>query len=513
MKTLNQITKRSGVTLTEVLMSLMIMSIGISAVAVLFPISVLRSVQATQLTNAAILKSNAQALLDMRQELVFDPDGDGNFDEHIGAQQELNYVVDPSGYFEMATGAAFSTASYATFATLSTNNNATLPNDSTLRGGADWFGNVDTNADGTPEPFPILPRYDGGVRVATIPSNAPLGFRPQGGNPEEARALRLLGATLSKLGDGWETQFDAIPEEFVFADGSTGTSAALGSNIVGIKFATDADLSAVPTSVSMLPAVSGNQIITDPEICRVVVFSLDGNFSVALPLIAVDNTSKFAVWSEDTDFDNALTAGEDLNRTGTVDIRTLPSQFYNTATGSYSIGRVLLQSSRTHDYNWLLTVRRGRDGQARGVDVVITHNKDVLPDNERVYTASFDTRTTSFNNPYVIEVFKSSGLQESGELAVPAIKKSGYVLDIQNARWYRVLDYTEQDVTIFNSSGPITAPGYTITLETPVLENSPFVYDADSGAPVDPRYAGHVMFLPGVIEVYPMGSIARPVNQ
>lgn len=508
MKTLNQIAERSGVTLTEVLMSLMIMSIGISAVAVLFPISVLRSVQATQLTNAAILKRNAQALLDMRQELVFDPDGDGNFDEHIGAQQELNYIVDPSGYFEMATGAAFSTASYATFATLSNNNDATLPNASTLRGGADWFGNVDTDADRVPEPFPVLPRFDGGVRVATIPSNAPLGFRPQGGDPEEARALRLLGATLSKLGDGWETQFDGLPEEFVFADGSTGTSAALGSSIVGIKFAADADLSAVPTSVSMVPAVSGSQIISDPEICRVVVFSSDGNFSVALPLIAVDNTSKFAVWSEDTNFDNSLAAGEDLNRTGTVDIRTLPSQFYDTVTGSYSIGRILLQSSRTHDYNWLLTVRRGRDGQARGVDVVITHNKEVTPDNERVFTASFDTRT-----PYVINVFKSSGLQESGEPAVPAIKKSGYILDIQNARWYRVLDYIEQNVTIFNSSGPVTAPGYIITLEAPVLENSPFVFDADSGAPVDPRYAGHVMFLPGVIDVYPMGSIARPGNQ
>jgi hypothetical protein len=156
----------------------------------------------------------------------------------------------------------------------------------------------------------------------------------------------------------------------------------------------------------------------------------------------------------------------------------------------------------------LLSVRRGRDGQARGVDVVITHNKEVTPDNERVFTASFDTRT-----PYVIEVFKSSGLQESGEPAVPAIKKSGYILDIQNARWYRVLDYIEQNVTIFNSSGPVTAPGYIITLEAPVLENSPFVFDADSGAPVDPRYAGHVMFLPGVIDVYPMGSIARPGNQ
>jgi prepilin-type N-terminal cleavage/methylation domain-containing protein len=512
MKKLNPVTMRSGVTLTEVLMSLMIMSIGISSVAVLFPISVLRSVQATQLTNAAILKRNAQSLLDMRQELIFDPDGDGNFNEHIGAQQELNYIVDPSGYFEMATGAAFSTASYSNFATLSNNNDATKPNDSTLRGGADWFGNVDTNADGIPEPLLVLPRYDGGVRVATIPSNAPIGFRPQGGDPEEARALRLLGATLSKLGDAWDTQFDAIPEQFVFDDGTTGTTAALGSRIVGIKFAADADLSAVPTSVTMLPAVSGSQIIPDPEICRVVVFSLDGNFSVALPLIAIDNAAKFAVWSEDTDFDKFLTVGEDLNQTGAVDIRTLPQQFYNSATGSYAIGRVVLQSSRTHDYNWLLTVRRARDGQARGLDVVITHNKDVTPDNERLYSASFDTRTTAFNNPYVIEVFKSGGLQENGEAAVPAIKKSGYVLDIQNARWYRVLDYIEQDVTIFGTSGPITAPGYTITLETPVLENSPFTFDADSGAAVDPRYAGHVMFLPGVIDVYPMGSIARPGN-
>ena len=44
---------RRGVTLTEVLMSLMIMSIGISSVAVLFPLSMLRSLQATQRTAAA----------------------------------------------------------------------------------------------------------------------------------------------------------------------------------------------------------------------------------------------------------------------------------------------------------------------------------------------------------------------------------------------------------------------------------------------------------------------------
>jgi prepilin-type N-terminal cleavage/methylation domain-containing protein len=143
-----------GVTLVEVLMSLMIMSIGVSAVAVLFPISVLRSVQATQLTSAAILSTNAKTLLEMRTELVFDPDGDGNLDEHIGREEELHYIVDPGGYFEIAsdpTGFLPSALSCSIFPTLSPLNNASTPNDSTLRGGADWFGNTDLDGNGAPE--------------------------------------------------------------------------------------------------------------------------------------------------------------------------------------------------------------------------------------------------------------------------------------------------------------------------------------------------------------------------
>ena len=101
--------RRGGTTLTEVLMSLMIMSIGIVTVATLFPISVLRSVHATQLTQATVLRYNAEALIDLhynlddltifptpdwtRKNLVFDPDDDGNFDEHFGT----SYLIDPLG--------------------------------------------------------------------------------------------------------------------------------------------------------------------------------------------------------------------------------------------------------------------------------------------------------------------------------------------------------------------------------------------------------------------------------
>ena len=80
------------------------------------------------------------------------------------------------------------------------------------------------------------------------------------------------------------------------------------------------------------------------------------------------------------------------------------------------------------------------------------------------------------------------------------MKKSGYVLDVTNARWYRVQGYRE-------ASGIELAPGvtgtpigngYQITLESPVIQSA---------------VVGKAMFLPGVIDVYPMGSVSLPKNR
>jgi len=51
---------RSAATLTEVLMSLLVMSIGIVSVITMFPIAVLRSIQATQLTNSRMMTQNTE---------------------------------------------------------------------------------------------------------------------------------------------------------------------------------------------------------------------------------------------------------------------------------------------------------------------------------------------------------------------------------------------------------------------------------------------------------------------
>ena len=93
--------QRAGVTLMEVLMSVMIMSIGVVSLASLFPISILRGVQATQLTNATVLRYNAEALIDsLPTHFVFDPDGTLNANGHIAHQRaNRKYVVDPLGAY------------------------------------------------------------------------------------------------------------------------------------------------------------------------------------------------------------------------------------------------------------------------------------------------------------------------------------------------------------------------------------------------------------------------------
>lgn len=85
---------RRGATLTEVLLSMMILSIGVLALASLFPIGILSSVRATQLTNAVALKQNALAQIQVNPGFVLDPDQD--FSPMFGT--DYNYIIDPLAF-------------------------------------------------------------------------------------------------------------------------------------------------------------------------------------------------------------------------------------------------------------------------------------------------------------------------------------------------------------------------------------------------------------------------------
>ena len=432
---------RRGVTLTEVLMSLMIMAIGVTSVMTLFPIATLRSAQATRLTNSALLKYNVEALLDARPDLIFNPDGDSGLDaltEHYrGADR--HYIVDPLGFysaFEYGGGGA------------------------TGFGFASTFGNDGSSPSG-------IPRFDGGVyaRNPTVDPNTNDGLR----------ALRLVGGKESQLGDTWDTQFD-----FFIEDAATDLVLDGNGEIVGVRLPLDVvpDANAVAlvqTSLTEIPATVPP--IADPEIHRITVFSGDGQLSQTYPLLYVDPATRQATWSELT-----LPTPTDVNRDGYVENRPIPREFQGT------IGRVLIQSKRAADFTWMLSVRRSPDGQARNVDVVVRFGERLKLTDEYLYPYL----------PVIVPVPPVPGPAVAGRnfagtaVAIcslpagsePALKRGGYMFDVANALWYRIREFEVDE----------TNGIFAVTLEKPASK----------------AFVGGAIFLPGIIDVYPMGSRNLP---
>jgi hypothetical protein len=423
----------SGVTLTEVLMSLMIMAIGVTSVMTLFPIATLRSAQATRLTNSALLKYNVEAFLDARPELIFNPDGDGDLAEHFrGADR--NYIVDPLGYFsafEYSGGGAAG------------------------RSVAERMGN-----DGSVPHSLAIRRFDGGLLSRA-------GFNPDtfaSASNDELRALRLLGAKESQLGDTWDTQFD-----FFIEDATTDLIRDGNNEVVAIRIPADVipdaeALSLVQTSATEIPSTV---TMIDPEVHRITLFSADGQLSQSYPLLVV-NASREATWSESI-------AGADANRDGHIENRPIPREFQGT------IGRVLIQSKRSADFTWMLSVRRAADGQARNVDVVVRFGERLKLADEFLYPympvdpAPGVRRNVAGTSTAVVQL--PAGLE-------PALKRGGYMFDVANALWYRIREFEIDE----------GAGTFSVMLEKPASK----------------AFTGGAIFLPGIIDVYPMGSRNLP---
>ena len=471
-------TARRAVTLTEVLMSLMIMSIGVTSVAVLFPISVLRSIQSTQLTNAAILKYNAEALLQQNPKVVFDPDGNyelavtdlqGQFAlaEHYQSAAMRNYIVDPVGYHSL----------------FGFDNNGDSAVDASDDAWARSFGNnglvpgFQVNSAGVPtaQIVPSLRRFDGRV-MASLGGVAEPSVVSSALTANQIYALESLASRLGRLGDGKTDQLDTYAESLLvrIVDGVP--------YFVGVQLPpeiTEDLLTSVPTSSTSNPG----SLIPDPEIAEVVLFSQDGRFSQTFPLTGIIAADRKVFWSEFDD-DTLGSAPIDFNLNGNFDIRPLPAEFGG------AVGRVLLRSVRTADFTWLLTVRRGSDGQARGVDVVIRYHTGVKPEDERVFPATF------------VQGLSIVGVQRNTDGTEPFLKRGGFIFDALNARWYRITDYEERPPAAFIPASQAlfwATYDYRVNIET----------SAVSSAGTDAVPSGAI-FLPGVVDVYPMGSLSLP---
>ena len=483
--------RRRGVTLTEVLSSILIMGLGVTFVISLFPVAMLRSLKASQLTNAALTRLNAEAVIDIQPGIIHDPDGDGNSDEHFTFPGERHYIIDPWGYTthwidDLTIGGA-------------------SPRVGAYR---DWFGNdgavpalnngqaTTASPGGYPAGIPSIPRFDGGLFNRLTAQN---GAAPSATLMEQT-AAKLVGSR-----DGW-TEFvevELTADDLITTPGG----AAVGVNL--------------PDDVSLVDLMN-NGIVTDNSIdwnigidTRIVVFNETGRLSVSYPVVAFSLApdSNRVMWTEDFIGLNATLddPAEDHNENGELEVRALPAGFTE-------ISRVVIEVARERHYSWLLTVRKNTDGQA-GVDVVVMFNRSVDPENELVFPATFVAQQN-----IVLVKNRADGME-------PFLKKGGYIFDAVNARWYQVQGYNEPPTigpwaygtydyeVIVNRTvleragedqnflaGTFDALDPSMDLDGDGVDEIP-AEDLDGDGVLD---FGAAIFLPGVIEVYPLGTKQLP---
>lgn len=540
---------RRGVSLSEVLVSLLVLSIGVVSVATLFPLSLLRTIQATQLTNSTQLRHNFEGLTGPRPELIngagvwlpataYDLGdlvvagiGSNQFYECTTAgtsgptepawrqrgqtttddtaewttRVARNYVVDPLGWNERTEE----------LRTLGQTPNVGSTN---VR---NTFGRVDLGTPPTLRPldsqFRIV-RHRGGrdlAGVANNPNPSSSTFFPAVNTAADI-AARFGAYDTALLPDSWVQQLETSDITSLM-----GTSVRI-TNAQSQMIATldvDAD-----GTVDLRRGLGVEQAILG----RITFFDVTGRQTVIRPITQITSPS---------------TGVEEYNWTQTL--TTPPGVTWVRA-------RVETYDQR---YSWMLAVRRQASGAAY-MDLVVFFKRSTLPDDELIHNAHFFTGQSaefvSTTYPGSNTATNTAGLGDNvsdlrytalaglstvatagpdGSIntpddvpgkplvvieynaaigdASPFLKRGGFICDAQNNRWYRIVSYDEVPnadaaATLLDSriAGTLgTGRGAIVRLDTPILEDSGSYPTGVTGGTVNP---GGAILMRSIIDIYPL---------
>ena len=472
--------KTNGSTLSEVLVSLAIMSIGVISLASIFPISVLRSLQATQLTNATNLRYNAEALTNIKPELytIASP-----------WQPSTAYTV---GQIVVATPLIALKQPPAIFQC--TYVDSTNP------------------YSGASEPFW---RFDGS---ATIEST---GMRWQSYELKNY-VIDPLGQLLvdSGRGSGPLYRFGNTGQNSAWVSTTNWPYAFSGFNSTPTISQAE-DVATLPDS--WIEQAETRSVAYTPGATTCTLNKLQPD----LPYFGSANPSGRIVFFDD--------GGKRSCQRTIAGLSSLPNPAIDPLPSGFVPVRARVETSERR-YSWMLAVRRAFSGTTQ-IDVVVFFRRTFSGEDETVYPATFNA-VTDFGSdlgPGINGVQNTLGwpgsddtqrnwviIQYNNATGRPFLKKGGFVTDIDNLRWYRITDFFESNTAIgaidkaqiklasinpFPSAGPTYVPDSaqygTNTRYVLIKVDSPIV---DSGnqpdATQNPR--GGAMLMRGIVDVYPI---------
>lgn len=425
---------REGVTLTEVLMSLMIMSIGVVSLATLFPIASLRVLEATNLTNSTIVSFNAEGIVDAFPNMVNDADGSGTTQEELGR----NFIVDPLGWREHV----------------------------------DQFGITSVT-----DPRLIYFEYNrpAGINlpILTLPNGTLRPTRFFGENAASPQIFTTLDVTrqIVSLPDTTTDIVDTFPDPDGTVTAAYVTNAS--GRITGLVLPNDVDLSV---------------IALEPSLYQALIFDKSGRYSETRTLSSV--TGQQIEWAQDLNLDGTIGPGEDralplrftadpagIPNVGLVRIEQ-PVPYYSwmltvhkDINGPVNVDVVVFnkrdfsQLSEQIYFGDLVRHTLGNDGVPGTANGGPSSNGDdngngVVNDaSELGYPGSDDT----VNN--LVTINWNPALYPGGTadpVEKPPIRRGAYIYDALNSYWYRIQE-------IESSSNSTSA---TVALESAIRRNN-----------------------------------------
>jgi Tfp pilus assembly protein PilV len=398
---------RSGLTLVEVLMSLMVTGIGILGVVALLPLAFVRAVQATNLTNGTILRYDAESMIDISPRLLL----------RWQAQQAYsnatpNYTVAEGGAVgDLIINPSFS---YGFRCTTSGTSGAVQPTWNPTLGGTTNDGTVVWTTMQIPQAVPATPIPFPPTQCVIDPmgwyANSGTAIQTTLGNTSPAAAYpnaipRFSGQLPNSVSSMMQTY---LPDSWVEQARSPVTSFTVGTpgapGTPGTATLSNVDLSSVAISTEGPLATATPPYV----ISRVVLIDATGKNSQTRIVTGVNAATTTVSWN-----------GNDP------------------LTGNFTpvMARVETQESR---YTWLLTLMPSNSaGGPTNVEVTVFFNRALTPSDEQAYTA---TGADGVQTPFTVTY--------SGQK--PFAKKGGFLFDCVFGRWYRIVNVVDVSSTQFN---------------------------------------------------------------
>jgi hypothetical protein len=437
----------TGSTLAETLVAMLVMSIGVVSLASLFPLAIVRSIQATQLTNATNLRYNAESIIDMNRVMLITnipPVAPITPPPATEPQAPQVYAVDPLGWSIAAESGV-----------------ATYYRIGGAAGLARWNGGFNTEA--------------AAAGYVTLPDSWIIQAKSL---PEATAAIpiNITSVTFPATVDLISVAYAPPAESRVVVFNPT-TKLSEVRRITGIVGQTVTWAATQPLPLSVLEDQDGNNTLGATE---------DYNGNGILDPVG-------DVWIET----------RDRRYTWLLNVRRYGNRA-NIEVVSFMGREFTSDDEQAYAANFYTSV--GRDGV--GIPTSATNADDWLGADNRPGIAGFDddgdgTIDNNTGGPNGTGELGWPGTDDSRTIynvtwaagtTPPTIRKGGWVLDPLHARWYRISGiYDSISHQPVQSLSTFSGNSVDLTIDRDLIEVS------------TPAIPGTAIFMRGVIEVYPIG--------